>query len=278
MKYKRFFIIAMIISQMFFWFYIISLAFKQTPALSYTLFTCFITLLVVSFFLYFITLSQIVENGRTEFQLQILEQEKQLKENEEQRLLQFLSEKKSYKEHILHQLNDLMKLLDSNDSLQTQAYLKKLDKELHTKKPYYFCSHSLLNAIFHEKQHIAESKNIQIEYAISIPEKFQIPQNELASIFFNLLDNAIEACEQSKTNKPSITLKTSFQGSTLSIQMINSKDKDRIFNKKTSKKNKDNHGFGLSIIEDIVHACRGHVTWSDHGETFESVIILEIND
>ena len=276
MKHKHFFIITMILSQMFFWFYILSLSDMHTPALSYFLFTCFISLLVISFFLYFIALSKIVENGKTEFQLQTLEQEKLIKEKEEKRLHQFLSEKKNRTYHILQQLNHLMELLEHNDFQQTQANLEMLDNELHDKNPYCFCSHSLLNAVFHEKQHIAESKGIHITYGISIPDKIQIQQYELASIFFNLLDNAIEACEQSEIDSPFIRLKTSFQGSTLSIQMINSKNKNQLFSKKTSKKNKSNHGFGLSIIEDIVDNYHGYVTWSDCGDTFKSIIIVDL--
>ena len=134
----------------------------------------------------------------------------------------------------------------------------------------------MLNTIFHEKQRNADEKNISIEYAISLPEAFSIPQNELASIFFNLLDNALEACEHSDTHAPFIQLKTTFHGNFLSIHMQNSKNPTKVFNQKTTKKNRQLHGFGLSIIEDIVFSHNGYATWMDHGPTFESILMLEI--
>lgn len=46
------------------------------------------------------------------------------------------------------------------------------------------------------------------------------------------------------------------------------------FNHKTSKKDILNHGFGLSIIEDICEKNDGSCQWIDNGDTFDSVVML----
>ena len=277
MKYKRLFIAAITISQLFFWLYMISLSLLKKPSLSYALFTFFIGLLALSFFLYFIAISKIVEHGRAKFDLKILEYENSLKDKEKIQLETLVKDNAQYKMYITEQLNTLFHNLETNSPDQLKKHLHVLDTKLHSKKPYYYCSNSLLNAIFHEKKRDADEKNISLEYIISLPEAFSIPQNELASIFFNLLDNALEACAHSDIPNPFIRLKTTYQGNILSIHMQNSKNPAVIFNQKTSKRNLQLHGFGLSIIENIVSSHNGHATWIDHRLTFESILMLEIN-
>ena len=59
--------------------------------------------------------------------------------------------------------------------------------------------------------------------------------------------------------------------------MTNSKNPNIKFTKKTTKKDAVSHGLGLSIIEDIAKSHNGHVTWNDLEDTFESILMLEIN-
>lgn len=60
----------------------------------------------------------------------------------------------------------------------------------------------------------------------------------------------------------------------LTVHMKNSKDPAQPFNHKTSKKDIPNHGFGLSIIEDICAKNDGSCQWIDNGDTFDSVVML----
>ena len=52
----------------------------------------------------------------------------------------------------------------------------------------------------------------------------------------------------------------------LTVHMKNSKDPAQPFNHKTSKKDIPNHGFGLSIIEDICEKFNANEKWLRTGE------------
>lgn len=277
MKTKVPFILCMILSQILFWAYLLSQISYKNHIIGYICLALFSIVLTCTFVFYFATVARIIEGARTSFQVKILEQEKIIKDKEEERLKELAKEKENYKIRTLCQLNKLKQMIEKNDPKEIQEYIQQIDSQLHTKKTYYYCNQALLNAIFHEKQNIAEENGITIEYGISTPSRISIPLSDLASIFFNLLDNAIDACKNSESDNPFIHLRTSYKGSSLSIHMINSKNPDIQFTKKTTKKDTVSHGLGLSIIEDILKNHQGHATWNDLGDTFESILMLEIN-
>ena len=121
---------------------------------------------------------------------------------------------------------------------------------------------------------LAMQKNIKVTYEVLLPEKSNIPSSELSSIFFNLLDNGIESCNASGSDAPFISVTSKMSAGFLTVHMKNSKDPAQPFNRKTSKKDILNHGFGLSIIEDICAKNDGSCQWIDNGDTFDSVVML----
>lgn len=99
--------------------------------------------------------------------------------------------------------------------------------------------------------------------------------------FCNLLDNAIESCEnvrqQEICQQPLIILSVNYQANMLIISQKNSKNPEIIFNHETSKEQQQElHGLGLYMIEDIVKEYDGVVEWKDVGEMFESNLMLKL--
>lgn len=117
-------------------------------------------------------------------------------------------------------------------------------------------------------------KNIKISYGILLPQKSCISSSELSSIFFNLLDNGLESCSTCGFPNPFISVTSHMSAGFLTIHMRNSKDPLQTFDHKTSKSDIINHGFGLSIIEDICTKNEGCCQWIDNGNTFDSIVML----
>ena len=115
----------------------------------------------------------------------------------------------------------------------------------------------------------------------AITVKSSIPKEEFISIYdinillSNLLDNAIEACESVNNENKFIELNTNYQANMFLIKMKNSKNPENIFTHKTTKKNKQAHGHGISIIDDIVKQQEGICSWEDKGEVFYSILYMK---
>ena len=106
-----------------------------------------------------------------------------------------------------------------------------------------------LDAIISTKKALAEEKNIEFESTVQIPEKMPIDATDICIIFGNSLDNAIEACEKIKDDRKHIKLSVIFEEDAILCKVSNSISKGKKLSMKTTKTNKENHGFGLENIK-----------------------------
>ena len=106
-----------------------------------------------------------------------------------------------------------------------------------------------LDAIISTKKALAEEKNIEFESTVQIPEKMPIDATDICIIFGNALDNAIEACERIKNDKKHIKLSVIFEEDAILCKVSNTISKGKKLTMKTTKTDKENHGFGLDNIK-----------------------------
>ena len=106
-----------------------------------------------------------------------------------------------------------------------------------------------LDAIISTKKALAEEKNIEFESTVQIPEKMPIDATDICIIFGNALDNAIEACEKIKDDRKHIKLSVIFEEDAILCKVSNSISKGKKLSMKTTKTDKENHGFGLENIK-----------------------------
>lgn len=176
-------------------------------------------------------------------------------------------------------LTHIQDLLSNHKYPEAAAALDSFSQTFQKERFHPYCQDNLIQAILEGKKLRAEQYHIQVSYEIFLPDKLSIEITDLCSVFFNLMDNAIEACLQSGSQKPFIRLSTEFSGECLSIYLHNTKNPEQIFNHQTTKKESYNplpsHGFGLSIIEDICRKYDGAYQWLDRTDYFDSIVLLK---
>ena len=202
--------------------------------------------------LLYCVLSDVLKKSNTEMELAFLQKQKQLKQEQD------------YSLQIRRQ--------------DTRDFQTKTVQELQNDRFHPYCQNNLLQAILEGKRLRAEQEHIQISYEILLPEKISINTTDLSSIFFNLLDNAIEACSASGNPDPEIRLSANISNGFLTVYMHNTKNPMQTFTHKTTKSEPGAHGYGLSIIEDICQKYNGSYQWIDHNNTFDSIVLLQIKN
>ncbi len=146
-------------------------------------------------------------------------------------------------------------------------------------REYVSTGNCFVDMILSQKVTVAKEKNIPIEMDIAIPEQIRIKQQYLASLLFNLLDNAIEASE--KLSDPDIHFYLHQDKGYLNIRVKNRIQKSVLSNNPdflTTKKDKKNHGIGTRIIRRIVNYCDGNIQYQEINSYFIVNIMLPLEN
>lgn len=233
-----------------------------------------IFMVLICIFLYRM-LSTVIKESNTEIELSFLQKQKHLEQEQEDSLQIRKQDTLNFQTKTIQKLMVFQSFLEQGMYKQADAAIKDLNQTFQKERFHPYCQNNLLQAILEGKRIRAEQNHIQVSYEILLPENLSIAATDISSIFFNLLDNAIEACNASGHPNPAIRLSANISNGFLTIYMHNTKNPLQTFTHKTTKSESFSHGYGLSIIEDICQRYNGSYQWIDHGDIFDSIVLLQ---
>lgn len=170
-------------------------------------------------------------------------------------------------------LQNLMK----TDPEEAKKYLEKfigntIERTDEFSKSGNFAVDSLLNY----KNMVAKNKNIRIELEQQIPIKLPYESSDICVILGNLLDNAIEASENSENKE--IKVYIGYAKNKLKIRVKNyymgEVKKDGSGNFMSKKEDKQNHGIGLKSVNKIVESYDGFIEIRAEDSVFQVNILM----
>lgn len=135
----------------------------------------------------------------------------------------------------------------------------------------------ILDALLTDKYAAAIQAGIKVETDISIKPQIPIDNVDWCILFGNTLDNAIEACQCLESDDKKITIKMLSRRNLLNIMVRNTalppvKGKNGFY--ETSKKEKTEHGMGLTNISDMVTKYDGAMETSYEEGNFTLTCML----
>lgn len=136
----------------------------------------------------------------------------------------------------------------------------------------------LLNAVLNVEIEKAKSYGIPIKLSITNDLKMFKNSSDIISLIGNILDNAISYLSKNKVKNNEINFSTGYEGSYSVIKCRNNILDSVLFNNpslKTDKKDKDNHGKGITIINSIAHKYNGDVIIKERNKEFIITVILD---
>lgn len=135
------------------------------------------------------------------------------------------------------------------------------------------------NAIINSKLTHATAIGAQVS-CISANDLMGINEIDLCDLLSNILDNAVTACENLPPEiKRFISLKITEENGIYTILIKNSISESVLTKNpklKTTKNDKKNHGFGISIIKDIVRKYNGRLDYYESDDAFCCYIVLKV--
>lgn len=163
----------------------------------------------------------------------------------------------------------------SSDKEDVNKYIDEMSKELNEFKEIHNTGNMILDIILNEKQNICNENNIDLTCDVNFSKCNFIEMTDVCSIFSNILDNAMEACNKTSMDKKYIKIRGTLVKSYYVIRCENSKtNKLEIKNSKiiTSKKDKFIHGIGLKSVKSSLKKYNGDLEIED----FENKFLLQI--
>ena len=174
--------------------------------------------------------------------------------------------------------NHLFALSQMSDSPEVKSYIEKISGEIQKAGKGCESGNHTLDIILNKYVAECERKGISFEYDVSLANFGFVEDYDLVTILGNLLDNALEAAEQSVAKK--ITLSTAKVNTYDSLTVKNSCDTPPDKNLKTTKKNKQLHGLGIKSIQKAVKKYDGELEWEydENEKQFSITVILLSKD
>ncbi len=169
-----------------------------------------------------------------------------------------------------------------NNSDYVNKYIEDINNEIKDFKSIYNTNNMILDTILNEKDRICKENNIDFICDLNFSKCSFIEMIDVTSIFSNLLDNAIEACN--KISENSINKYIKIRGTIVKkyyvIRCENSKvNKVNQKNNKilTSKKDKFIHGIGIESIKSSLKKYNGELEIKEEENKFIATIYIPIN-
>lgn len=137
------------------------------------------------------------------------------------------------------------------------------------------CGNPFIDAILLSKLKTAREKDIDIKISIKLADKINVDEIELGIVLGNALDNAIEAVEKSINNNKTIVFSLILTEDRISIFIQNPVNENiDTDNLRTTKTNKEKHGFGIKSIQAIAQKYNGLAIFTCESKKFSVNINL----
>lgn len=159
-----------------------------------------------------------------------------------------------FKNHMLC----LQALIENCDYEEASQYIQKITNRSYSEAPKYYTGNKLADAILADKSTLAEEINTEITFDGEIYDGISAP--DICIILSNALDNAVEACAKISDTDKRIRVRCIFSKGVQIINISNPLAETADFSNnsiKTTKEDKNSHGFGLYNIKKTADMYNG---------------------
>lgn len=164
---------------------------------------------------------------------------------------------RSFRHDMNDHINSVSMLLQHNDVAEAVKYLESINGVLYRTKVF-TVNNDIADGIIQYYSEICMEKNIALNVCGAIPKVIRIAAFDLCTILSNVLKNAIEGVVQCKN--PTIELHIAYEKGNLLLFEKNPYQGELVVKDgvvQTRKRDKEQHGYGLSNIQKVVERYKG---------------------
>jgi len=181
---------------------------------------------------------------------------------------------------ILNQIQTVQHMLSVGEGEQAaKEIMDNIEEQLVSTKTVRFCRNPIINAVLTIKMNAVRANKIDTDIILEDCDNLPFDNYEVCSLFANLYDNAVEACQKLEEDKDRfIEMRSGVKNGYFVLKIRNSCLEMKEFkNDKLPKTDKDSkeHGYGTRIIESITKKYDGNFTMHYENEIMQAVVALK---
>ena len=220
----------------------------------------------------FISIILFIKNKKEkeQYYLDSIMKDKTLKLQEDyyKKIIDNYSNIRKFKHDIKGHLAVVNELINSKNYDEANVYIGNMSEAI-TGKDIYNTNNIYISSILNSFDQTFKDSHIQFDLSYYIISDLKMNSMDICSLFYNLILNAVEANLKIE-DKRFIKLYIANIKNNVLIKIVNPVDEnfnlDIIKENKTTKEDKENHGFGLITINNIISKYNGNIDYSIHDQ------------
>ena len=176
---------------------------------------------------------------------------------------------------ITKHMNTVQALLEEGRGEEASANFSEIRSEL-PERGYGICEHPIVDAFLHYFIGTAEAAGVRVETVVSVPYGISVTPHDLICIFGNLLDNALEGCQDA--SEPFIRIRSIAADGYFLVSMENSVSMQDAAAPKSRRIPQLQRGVGFTILQQIARKYDGHFSGNQEGAVYHSELSLKVGE
>jgi sensor histidine kinase regulating citrate/malate metabolism len=190
-------------------------------------------------------------------------------------LQQRINETRQARHDLRHHAHLILEYLRAEKFRELEAYLARYTTSLPDAQATTYCQHYATNALLGYFVTQAKALGIETDVFLQLPETLHLPETTLSVVLGNLLENAIEACQEVSGPKK-ITVRGKADLGAVFFEVTNPYNGkiNRGKNGQLLSTKEDGRGLGLASVKQIAQSFGGLLELEPRGDVFRASILL----
>ncbi len=233
------------------------------------------TVLIIIYVFFYHGAIVLLERTELEKRSQLLE----MQSHQYRELQEYMKQSQRLRHDFRQSVHILSALAEKNDIDGVRAHLSEYEQRLNKSVSPSYCANTALNALFGHYHELAEADGIRTEWKIELPEPLTFSELDMAALFGNIMENAIQACIGLPEDKRYFNLTTEIRhGNSLYVVSTNSFDGNALKSGDGAYRSTKHggQGTGLASIAAVAEKYGGSTRVYNSGTEFFVDVVLKI--
>lgn len=242
----------------------------------FPLFECLMmTVLIIIYVFFYQGAVVLLERTELEKRSQLLE----MQSHQYRKLQEYMKQSQRLRHDFRQSVHILSALAEKSDIDGVRSHLSEYEQRLSKSVPPNYCANTALNALFGYYHDLAETGGIKTDWKIELPQPLSFSELDMAALFGNIMENAIQACIGLTENKRYFNLTAEIRhGNSLYVVSTNSFDGNILKGRSGSYRSTKHgeQGTGLASIAAVAEKYGGSARAYNSDTEFFIDVILKI--